>query len=84
MRDLTLWPAALNGGLEADLLDEVVWWRTDDFWQYALYAAVALVQRVRRAPRCSGWRTRSRCRRTGGGCVGLTAHFARFSKLWRW
>lgn len=35
--------AALHGGLEADLLDEVVWWRTDDFWQYALYAAVALV-----------------------------------------
>jgi hypothetical protein len=22
---------ALHGGLEADLLDEVVWWRTDDF-----------------------------------------------------
>jgi hypothetical protein len=36
--------AALHGGLEADLLDEVVWWRSDDFWQYALYAAVALVR----------------------------------------
>lgn len=36
--------AALNGGLEADLLDEVQWWRTDDYWQYALYAAVALTR----------------------------------------
>jgi hypothetical protein len=36
--------AALRGGLEADLLDEVVWWGTDDFWQYSLYAAVALIR----------------------------------------
>jgi hypothetical protein len=36
--------AARRGGLEADLLDEVVWWGTDDFWQYALYAAVALAR----------------------------------------
>src|ERR1017187_6176960 len=33
--------AALRGGAEPDLLDEVAWWQTDDFWQYALYAAVA-------------------------------------------
>jgi hypothetical protein len=36
--------AALRGGAEPDLLDEVAWWRTDDFWQYALYAAVAYIR----------------------------------------
>jgi hypothetical protein len=30
--------AALRGGAEPDLLDEVAWWQTDDFWQYALFA----------------------------------------------
>jgi hypothetical protein len=33
--------SALRGGAEPDLLDEVASWQTDDFWQYALYAAVA-------------------------------------------
>ena len=28
--------AALRGGAEPDLLGEVTWWQTDDFWQYAL------------------------------------------------
>ena len=36
--------AALRAGLEPDLLDEVVWWRTDDYWRYALFAAVALIR----------------------------------------
>jgi hypothetical protein len=36
--------AALHGGTEPDLLDEVAWWQTDDFWQYAVYAAVAYVR----------------------------------------
>ena len=36
--------AALGGGAEPDLLDEVAWWQTDDFWQYALYAAVAYIR----------------------------------------
>ena len=36
--------AALHGGTEPDLLGEVAWWQTDDFWQYALYAAVAYVR----------------------------------------
>ena len=36
--------AALRGGLEPDLLDEIVWWQTDDFWRYGLLAAVALVR----------------------------------------
>ena len=36
--------AALRGGVEPDLLDEVVWWQTDDFWQYAMFAAVAYIR----------------------------------------
>jgi hypothetical protein len=36
--------AAFGGGLEPDLLDEVAWWSNDDYWQYALYAAVALIR----------------------------------------
>lgn len=36
--------ASLRGGLEADLLDEVAWWQTDDFWRYGLCAAVALIR----------------------------------------
>jgi hypothetical protein len=36
--------AALHGGTEPDLLDEVAWWQTDEFWQYALYAAVAYIR----------------------------------------
>jgi hypothetical protein len=36
--------AAQHGGVEPDLLDEVVWWQTDDFWQYALFAAVAYIR----------------------------------------
>lgn len=36
--------AARRGGTEPDLLEEVAWWQTDDFWQYALYAAVAYIR----------------------------------------
>jgi hypothetical protein len=36
--------AALHGGTEPDLLDEVAWWRTDDFWEYALFAAAAYIR----------------------------------------
>jgi hypothetical protein len=36
--------AALHGGTEPDLLDEVAWWQAGDFWQYALFAAVAYVR----------------------------------------
>lgn len=36
--------AAMAGGLEPDLLDEVIWWGTDDFWRYGLLAAVALIR----------------------------------------
>jgi hypothetical protein len=36
--------AAPHGGTEPDLLDEVAWWQTDDFWQHALFAAVAYIR----------------------------------------
>jgi len=36
--------AALHGGTDPDLLDEVTWWQTDDFWQYALFAAIAYIR----------------------------------------
>src|SRR5262249_12342201 len=36
--------AALHGGTEPDLLDEVAWWQTDDFRQYALFAVVAYIR----------------------------------------
>jgi len=36
--------AAVRGGLEPDLLDEVVWWQNDDYWRYALYATVAMIR----------------------------------------
>lgn len=36
--------ASVQGGLEPDLLDEVVWWHSDDYWRYALYTAVGLIR----------------------------------------
>jgi hypothetical protein len=36
--------AAARGGIDPDLLDEVIWWRTDDFWFYALAAAMAIIR----------------------------------------
>jgi len=35
---------ALHGGVEADLLDEVTWAQTDDFWRYAAYAELAYLR----------------------------------------
>ena len=36
--------AAVHGGTEPNLLDEVAAWQADDFWQYAMYAAVAYIR----------------------------------------
>ncbi|HYK31220.1 MAG TPA: hypothetical protein VEV63_04630 [Streptosporangiaceae bacterium] len=36
--------AALHGGAEPDLLDEIIWWQTDDFWYYALLAGIAYIR----------------------------------------
>jgi hypothetical protein len=38
--------AAQHGGVEVDLLDEVAWWQTDDFWRYAAHAAVGYIRAV--------------------------------------
>ena len=40
----TLVAAALRGGTDPDLLEEVAWWQIDDFWQYALFATVAYIR----------------------------------------
>jgi len=42
--------AALRGGVEPDLLEEVAWCQTDDFWRYALFAAVTYIRIA------AGWR----------------------------
>ena len=44
LRDAVLAAAAQGGGTEPDLLEEVAWWQTDDFWEYALYAAAAYIR----------------------------------------
>lgn len=36
--------AATAGGLDVDLLDEVAYWGTDDYWDYPLCATVALIR----------------------------------------
>lgn len=36
--------ASARGGIEPDLPGEVAWWQTDDFWWYALAAAVAVIR----------------------------------------
>ena len=36
--------ASARGGIQPDLLDEVTWWHSDDFWWYALAAAVAVIR----------------------------------------
>jgi hypothetical protein len=50
--------AALHGGTEPDLLEEAGMWQTDDFWQYAMYAAVAC---IRAAARRAGGPVRQAC-----------------------
>src|SRR6266566_2575692 len=44
LRYAVLAAAALHGGTEPDLLDEVAWWQAGDLWQYALFAAVACIR----------------------------------------
>ena len=38
--------AATAGGVQGDLLEEVAYWATDDFWSYAALAAVAWIRAV--------------------------------------
>jgi hypothetical protein len=46
LRYAVLAAAALHSGTEPDLPDEVAWWQTDHFWQYAPFAAVAYIRAV--------------------------------------
>jgi hypothetical protein len=41
--------AGVHGGIEPDLLDEVASWQADDFWQYAMYAAIVYIRAASRA-----------------------------------
>jgi hypothetical protein len=59
--------AALHGGTEPDLLDEVARWQTDDFWQYALFGAVAY---IRAAASRAGVPVRQACQ----GLAGRRGH----------
>ena len=54
--------AALQGGTEPDLLDEVAWWQAGDLWQYALFAAVAC---IRAAASRAGVPVRQACQELG-------------------
>jgi len=54
--------AAVHGGTEPDLLGEAAAWQTDDFWQYAMYAAVAY---IRAAASRAGVPVRQVCRDLG-------------------
>jgi hypothetical protein len=38
--------AATHGGVGVDLLEEVAYWETDDFWSYAACAAIAWIRGV--------------------------------------
>jgi hypothetical protein len=46
IRYAVLAAAATHGGVEVDLLAEVAYWATDDFWSYAGLAAVAWIRAV--------------------------------------
>ena len=46
LRYAVLAVAATHGGVEVELLDEVAYWETDDFWSYAGFAAVAWIRAV--------------------------------------
>jgi hypothetical protein len=55
--------AMIRAGVEPDLLGEVGWWNTDDFWIYALYA-LAVYLRV--AADCTSRPLGDVCDRIGG------------------
>jgi hypothetical protein len=44
LRYAVLAAAAVHGGTEPDLLEQVACRQGDDFWQYAMYAAVACIR----------------------------------------
>ena len=46
IRYAVLAAAATHAGVEVDLLDEVAYWDSDDFWSYAALAATAWIRAV--------------------------------------
>ena len=52
--------AMLHGGVDPGLLDEILWWQTDDVWYWSLEALVAY---VRAAADRTGHSAESICRR---------------------
>jgi hypothetical protein len=55
--------AMIKAGVQPDLLGEISWWNTDDFWEYALYA---LVIYIRIAAERSGRSVAEVCARLAG------------------
>jgi hypothetical protein len=62
LRYAVLAAAGVQGGTGPDLLDEVASWQTDDFWQYAAYAAIAY---IRAAASRAGVTVREACQDLG-------------------
>jgi hypothetical protein len=55
LRFAVLTAGAPRGHAEPGLRDEVIWWQTGDFGQYALFAAAAArIQAAARRGRCTG------------------------------
>jgi hypothetical protein len=71
--------AAIHGGTEPDLLDEVAWWQTDDFWQNGLFAAVAYIRAAasQAACRCA------RHARTWPSALATQRHNDHFGTQWK-
>lgn len=46
IRFVVLAVGATHAGVEVDLLDEVAYWESDDFWSYAGFAAIAWIRAV--------------------------------------
>ena len=65
-------------GTEPDLPDEVAWWQADDFWQYALFAAVAIRAAASRAA-CRY----ARHARTWLGALATPRHNDHFGTQWK-
>ena len=58
--------AVRRGGVQPDLLEDVGWWRNDDFWVWAYYA---LVIYVRAAVDRTGRSTADICTQLAGGPI---------------
>ena len=52
--------AALHGGTEPDLLDEVAWWQADDFWRVSPCSQRSPTSAPPPAGRASRWRQHAR------------------------